>query len=86
MTFSVKEELTFNGGSTKYGFTADSDRNGIRVWLSKWEHSLDGMKTKRWASYGNDGTFVKRNQIVVPAEVLGRVKEKIITAITFEEV
>jgi len=84
MVFKVEEKLTYDAGYTKYTFNAVSEHDGIRLWLTNWEHKIEGMKLKRWSHIGDDGSFTKRERIEVPEEVMESVRAKVIQSIYFE--
>ncbi|RCW63261.1 hypothetical protein DET61_11928 [Marinobacter nauticus] len=84
MIMKIEEKLLFDDGYTVFKFNVVSETDGLRVWLTSWEHKVDGMKLKRWAHMGNDGSFCKRDQIEIPDEVKKRVRQKVIDGIFFD--
>ncbi|KRW83670.1 hypothetical protein [Marinobacter sp. P4B1] len=85
MVMKIEETLEFEAGYTRYRFNVLSDPDGIRLWLTDWEHKIDGMKVKRWSHIGDNGTFTKRDDIFIPDEVVARAKEKIVRSIQLME-
>lgn len=84
MVLKIEEKLEFDAGYTRYQFNAVSESDGIRLWLTHWEHKVEGMKLKRWSHLGDDGSFYKRDKIVIPDEVKQAVAAKVVSSIHFE--
>lgn len=84
MNLKIKETLRFDAGRTEYTFNVISERDGIHVFLTDWRHQIEGMKLKRWAHVGNDGTFVRRDTISIPPAVIDSVKSKVVDSIQFD--
>lgn len=81
MVYKIKHTLKFDAGYTEYNFNVLSEHDGIRIWLTDWKHQIEGMKLKRWSHTGDDGSFVRRDQIEIPGEVIEKVKKKICDSI-----
>jgi hypothetical protein len=84
MVMKIEEQLEFDAGYTRYKFNAVSEHDGIRLWLTDWEHKIEGMKLKRWSHIGDDGSFYRREDIVIPQEVMDSVRAKVAQSIYFE--
>lgn len=77
MVYKIKHTLTFDAGYTEYNFNVLSQPEGIKIWLTGWKHQIEGMKVKRWAHLGDDGSFVRRERIEIPGEVIEAVKKEL---------
>ncbi|MEY8199896.1 MAG: hypothetical protein RPS47_11700 [Colwellia sp.] len=84
MVFKITEKLEFSAGSTEYKFNVLSEYDGIELFLTNYKHSIEGMKPKRWSNIGDDGSFVHRDSIEIPVEVIESVKAKIMGSISDE--
>lgn len=83
MVFKIEEELNYDAGHTIYRFNVVSEHDGIKIWLTDWQHKIEGMKPKRWSHIGDDGTFVKRESIQIPNEVMERAKKQVAESIYY---
>lgn len=84
MAFQIVEKIQGIGSSTTYKFNAISERDGIRFWLTEYLHEVEGMRPKKWAYIGDDGSFVKREQIAIPSFVAEAVKRKAAESFYFD--
>jgi hypothetical protein len=84
MVFKIKKKVEIPDGFIEYQFSVLSEHDGIRITLTDWKQKLKAAKLKRWSRIGDDGSFVRRESIVVPQEVLEEVKTEIAESIHFE--
>jgi hypothetical protein len=77
MTFKVTEK----DGNSTFSFNILSEADGIKIWLTDYR-LMDGKKTvQRWSHFGDNGTFIKRDKVVIPDHVIESVKLKIASSI-----
>jgi hypothetical protein len=81
MAFKVEEKIEVGLGTASFKFNILSDFEGVRIWLTDYR-LVSGKKTlKRWSHIGDNGTFIKREKIEIPNEVIESVKQKITNSI-----
>jgi hypothetical protein len=84
--FKITEEVKGDNCKQVFTFHAISDSDGICLTLFDYRLTTvaDGRAiSKRWNLVGNDGTFVKRHRIEIPATVIAAAKAKLASSITF---
>ena len=80
----IQEQFTTPEGNVEhFTFFVGSRNRAVEFRLNSYRLTSGKTTLKRWEHFGNDGTFVKRDSIVVPEEVIQAVKTKIIDSITF---
>lgn len=79
----IEQHTTPEGNVEHFQFYVDSSDSAVKFHLRDYRLVSGKTTLKRWATIGNDGTFVKRQSIVIPEIVFQAVKTKIIDSITF---
>lgn len=81
MAFKVEESIEIGLGTASFKFNVLSEFDGVKLWLTDYR-VMNGRKTlKRWSNIGDDGSFVKRESVVIPDEVIESVKMKVVNSI-----
>ena len=57
------------GDIERFEFNVLSEHEGIHLWLVSYKKINDKKTINQWAHYGDNGTFIKRNKIVIPEAV-----------------
>lgn len=85
MVLKVEEQVVTEDTVTSFFFNVLSDYEGVRIRLVRWEQTTKGQKKRRrWADFGDDGTFVKRDSIKIPQSVTDSAKFKVINSLRVE--
>ena len=81
MAFKVEEKIEVGLGTASFKFNILSDFEGVRIWLTDYRLTSGKKILKQWSHAGNDGSFIKRDKIEIPSEVIESVKQKITNSI-----
>ena len=82
MVFKVIETKKSEMQTEQFTFNALSEHNGIELHLTGYQIEATGSKTRKWRSYGDDGTFLRRESISIPQDIIDSVKAKVISSIS----
>lgn len=81
MAFQVEEKIEVGLGIACFKFNILSDCKGVTIWLTDYR-LVNGKKIlKKWSNIGDDGSFIKREKIEIPDQVIESVKRKITNSI-----
>jgi hypothetical protein len=73
-------EICKNKGTTeKFTFSVSIKTNNISVKLTGYQFKKGRKIIKRWVSFGEDDTFINRDEIVIPQSVVNSAKSKILS-------
>lgn len=84
MVFKVQEEHITDEGTATFSFNVLSEMTGIKLWLTDYRLKKGNKVIKKWAHFGNNGSFINRSKIIIPESVIESAKAKIVSAIFLE--
>ncbi|MBY7854373.1 hypothetical protein KW429_11755 [Vibrio fluvialis] len=84
MVMKITETIEVGLGKATFKFNVLSDVGGIRLWLVDYRLKNGNKTLKCWRNFGDDGSFVKRESITIPDEVVVAAKAKISDSIQVE--
>jgi hypothetical protein len=85
MTLKIVETHEQENGKATFQFNVLSEAEGIKLWLTNYTVKQGDKTVEKWASFGNDGRFIRRNKIIIPVSVIKSAKAKIVASIYVDE-
>lgn len=82
MTFKIEENIEVGLGSATFRFNVISDAEGVRLWLCDYRLKNGKKVLKRWSHVGDDGSFVTRDLVVIPEEVVAAARQKVMDSLS----
>lgn len=82
MVFKIVETVKSEMQEEEFRFNVLSENDGIELHLTDYVIKAAGSGPRRWSNIGDDGTYLKRKSITIPASVIDSAIQKISSSIS----